>query len=432
MNIVHLNTSDISGGAARAAYRLHQGLRGIGVDSSMYVRNKTSKDEYVQSYDATAESPLQRIRDKLFRRWLNYRYGKYQQSIPNKVDLFSQDRTVNGRRVVEKCPNADIYNLHWINKFVDPLHFFKVTNAPVVWTLHDMNPLTGGCHVNAGCHKFEHKCGACPQLGSDKEYDLSRKVWERKWSAYHRAVEKDKRLHIVAISKYMAKKVEASSLLAKAPLYTIPHGLNHNVFRPTPTEGLKNALGIPKQHQTILFVADYGTRVKGFDLLSKALSNLETKRVTLLSIGSGNAEENLHLSHKHIGRISNDNLLAVMYSFADVFVIPSRQESFGQTALESMACGTPVVGFDIGGIPDIVRPGKTGWLAEPESVRSLSNAIETALSNEEARARMGKECRNVVEREYTLDVQANAYRDLYRKLIESQKDTRTMLSHSVQ
>lgn len=139
--------------------------------------------------------------------------------------------------------------------------------------------------------------------------------------------------------------------------------------------------------------------------------------MTLLSIGSRAPTLETARPHHHLGSISSNTLLSVFYSLADVFVIPSRQDNLPNTVLESMACGTPVVGFDVGGIPDMVRPGETGWLAEPESVHSLQEAIEAALSDNERRNQMGQTCRAVVEAEYTLTVQAEAYRALYEQLL---------------
>jgi glycosyltransferase involved in cell wall biosynthesis len=156
--------------------------------------------------------------------------------------------------------------------------------------------------------------------------------------------------------------------------------------------------------------------------LADALSSLRSESVTLLSIGGTAPDLNTKLSHRHLGTIESNLLLSIFYSLANLFVIPSRQEAFGQTALESMACGTPVVGFDTGGIPDMVRPGETGWLAEVGDVRALCGAIEQALSDDARRERIGQRCREVVEEGYTLKVQARRYRDLYAELVQKSAD----------
>lgn len=415
--VTHLNTNDISGGAARAAYRLHQGLRGIGLESSMYVRHKSSQDVDAASYDAPPASIIQRLKDRFLRRWLRRRIDQYQETRPHNLEIFSQARTLDGNRVVDALPESDIYNLHWVNGFIDPRPFFQQTHQPVVWTLHDMNPFTGGCHYNVGCRRYRESCGMCPQLGSMEERDLSREIWDYKQDAYQEAIASG-RLQIVAPSEWLAREAKSSTLFGSAPVHVIPYGLDHKAFRPRDTEGLRNALSIPTNHRILLFVAD-STRNhrKGFDCLQGALSGFDQDNVTLISIGGHEPELKASTPHIHLGRVQSDILLSVFYSLADLFVIPSRQDNLPNTVLESMACGTPVVGFDTGGISDMVRPGETGWLAEVGNTRALRAAITEGLSNDTERHRMSTRCREIVETEYPLKIQAQRYRALYNQMI---------------
>jgi glycosyltransferase involved in cell wall biosynthesis len=382
----------------------------------MFVKNKGSEDETVDEWKPNG-SILDGLKDRAKRRWLNHRFRKYQETRPDGLEIFSQARTIHGHRVVDSIPDADVYNLHWINGFIDPLPFFRATDQPIVWTLHDMNPFTGGCHYNGGCRRFEDCCGKCPQLGSNREKDLSRSVWTRKREAYRHALDTG-RLHIIAPSEWLAQEAKRSALLADAPMHVIPNGLNSHTFHPRETQGARRALEIPREHRIVLFVAQSAqNHRKGFDLLSDALALLDADDVTLLSIGGNEPDLGTALPHTHLGTIESDLLLSVFYSLADLFVIPSRQDNLPNTVLESMACGTPVVGFDTGGIPDMVRPGETGWLAETGNVRELRQSIEQALRDDDARRRMGRRCREIVETEYTLDTQARRYRTLYRKLV---------------
>lgn len=416
MTITHLNTSDIKGGAARAAYRLHQGLREIGVKSSMFVRGKSSSDETVRSVHLD-QSLIARVRRR-WRRWYIQRsFTEYKEDRPDGLELFSDDRTAIASEVVDQCPDADIFNLHWIANFIDLSTFFEWINAPVVWTLHDMNAFTGGCHYNVGCDRYKSTCGACPQLGSDDDRDLSRAIWQRKSDAYQSAIDAGQ-LHIVAPSRWLAEEVRRSSLLGEAPVHTIPNGLDAKTFHPRETTGVRQAIEIPDHHRVLLFVAQSTkNHRKGFDLLQEALQELSADAVTLVSIGSHEPDLEPDFHHVHLGSIKSDLLLSVFYSLADVFVIPSRQDNLPNTVLESMACGTPVVGFYVGGIPDMVRPGETGWLAEPEDASALRQAIAGALSDETERNRMADRCRQIVQEEYTLDVQARAYKSLYESLL---------------
>jgi glycosyltransferase involved in cell wall biosynthesis len=207
-------------------------------------------------------------------------------------------------------------------------------------------------------------------------------------------------------------------LFSDVPVTVIPNGLDTDSFFPRDTQGVGTALGVPPDHRIVLFLASDTRARKGFDLLDDALISLDAERTTLLSVGGEKPQVSSPLPHVHAGYVESDLLLSVLYSVADVFVIPSRQDNLPNTVLESMACGTPVVGFEIGGIPDMVRPGQTGWLTEAENIRALRQSIEQALADDENRERMGARCRDVVEAEYTLEVQARAYRRLYRDLLQ--------------
>jgi glycosyltransferase involved in cell wall biosynthesis len=206
-------------------------------------------------------------------------------------------------------------------------------------------------------------------------------------------------------------------LFRDVPIRCIPHGLDQGVFSPKQTDEERKKMEIGKDKKVILFIADSVSNVlKGFSLLYEALGETNLTDTTLLSVGGGTPRVPEDVSHRHLGRVDDDHRLALLYSLADLFVIPSLQEAFGQTALEAMACGTPVVGFDTGGIPDMVRPGETGWLAEPGDVSSLRRKIDVALAGDKERERRARRCREVVEREYTLERQAKRYECLYSSI----------------
>jgi len=211
--------------------------------------------------------------------------------------------------------------------------------------------------------------------------------------------------------------------MGSAPVHCVPHGIDHEVFQSRKADQEHRELGIPGTQTILLFVAQSSENpLKGFGHLSEALRKIDVENVTLVSVGRDKPEMPSDSPHIHVGYIDDDRRLSTIYSMADVFVIPSLQEAFGQTALESMACGTPVVGFNVGGIPDMVRPNRTGWLAEAGNVRSLREAIERALTQEKKRHRMAKRCREVVEEEYTLEKQAHQYRSLYRSILDQDTD----------
>jgi len=330
--------------------------------------------------------------------------------------MFTDDRSEFGPDVALQLPACDLVNLHWIGEFLDYPSFFPAVDKPMVWTLHDMNPFTGGCHYDSGCQRFRDACGACPQLGSSRPHDLSFDIHRRKAEAY--ASVPSGRMHVVAPSRWLQKQAQASALFADVPVSVIPNGLDTHVFEPRDAEGLRAALGIPGSASVLLFVSDrVGNTRKGFVLLQEAIRGIDPARsVYLVSIGRGQSDDGLD-NHIHLGDVSNDRLMSLVYSMADLFVIPSLEDNLPNTVLESLACGTPVVGFDIGGIPDMVRPGETGQLVKARDVAGMREAILQLLQDRPALASMGKQCRAVALAEYDLLLQAERYAKLYASMI---------------
>jgi len=421
LKIVHINTYDIIGGAARAAYRLHIGLDRLGQDSTMFVANRKSEDPKVVTFRPPMKA-FNRLHRFFRRKKIEGDFQRYAASCPSGYDPFTDDRSEHGNDVLGQLPSCDIINLHWVAGFVDYRAFFSgiLKNIPIVWTLHDMNAFTGGCHYDYSCGKFIRSCGGCPQLGSDIEDDLSRKVWKRKKVAFDQLGAE--RLHIIAPSRWLAKEAKQSSLLGRFPVSVIPYGLDQEVFAPRDAKGFREALGIPADAQVVLFVADWvQNKRKGFSILTEAFSGLnDVDNLLLFSVGSGQIELGTNKSYVHLEYIDVDRILSIAYSAADVFVIPSLQDNLPNTVLEAIACGTPVVGFDVSGIPDLVRPGITGYLAPVQDVSALRNAIVDLLGDPDTLAEMSANCRRVAKKEYDLNLQAKRYAELYEKILTGQ------------
>lgn len=421
MRISHLSTSDSSGGAARAAYRLHSGLRRLGLQSKMLVQEKKTFDPDVQriAWPMDVRSRISRT----VRRKMIAGDAKRYPNRPRGLEMFSDDRTEHGKQVARQLPPCDVATLHWVAGFVDYRGFFaSVPPAlPLVWRLADMNALTGGCHYDNHCGKYVARCGACPQLNSADPRDLSHQIWQRKHESL--TINRPGGMHLVATSRWIAAEAQRSSLLGKFPVTIIPNALDTNDFAPRNKQFCREMLGLPPDAQVVLFVADDTNNIrKGFGMLAEALRQMDADpRLTLLSLGVGRPEVGGALRHVHLGKVSNDRFLSAIYSAADVYVIASLQESFGQTVIESMACGTPVVGFASGGIPDMVRPGVSGELAPTGDVLSLRMAVQRVLSDEGMRLTMSENCRRIALEEYTLDVQARAYASLYASLLHDRE-----------
>lgn len=418
MRVVHLSTSDSSGGAARAAYRLHTGLRALGVQSMMLVEERKTSDPDVRAFRPPSDLPT-RLRRKLRRAAIARDAARYPNR-PASLDWFSDDRTPYAGQIVAQVPPCDLINLHWVAGFVDYEGFFPDAvrlGVPLVWRLADMNAFTGGCHYDDGSGKFTEWCGACHQLGSTDENDLSRQIWLRKQRGLSHVP--PGRLHLVATSRWIAAEAKRSGLLGDRPVTIIPNGLDVNEFRPREQKFARDFFDLPPGAKIVLFAADSADTVrKGFVYLAEAMQSMRgVDDLLLLSVGGGKPTLDASVRHIHLGRIQDDRVLSLAYSAADVYVIASLQESFGQTVIESMACGTPVVGFASGGIPDMVRPGVTGLLAPTKDVAALRQAVTQVLADPAKQREMGAHCRRVAVEEYSLEVQARAYASLYQSLI---------------
>lgn len=417
MRIVHVSTEDITGGAARAAYRLHIGLQRLGHESSMYVINRRSKDQYVTAFDASMDW-TSRIRRRFRREQIARDFARYSASRPPGFEIFSDDRSEYGADLVKHLPPCDVINLHWVARYVDYESFFSVVpnRTPIVWRIADMNPITGGCHVDEGCGRFSSGCGSCPQLGSSQSDDLSSQVWKRKQKAFQ--VVDPRRLHFVALNRWMASNLTQHPFLNRFPVTIIPNGIDTEVFAPRDRRFAREVLGLPQDAVILLFVADViQVRYKGFALLTEALSGLaDQHNLLLLSVGS-KPVLNVQIPHKHLGYITDDRVMLLAYNAADLFVVPALYDNSPNTILEAMACGIPVVAFKTGGIPDMVRQDVTGLLAPRYDVMALKASIKDLIQHHDKRHDMGTKGREIALQEYALPLQTRRYAELYKSLL---------------
>lgn len=418
MKIVHVTTEDISGGAARAAHRLHTGLRKMGHDSSMFVANRRSKDPHVTAFDASMDW-VSRIRRRIRREQVKRDFARYAASRPAGFEIFSDDRSEFGSDVVKHLPPCDVLNLHWIARYVDYEAFFSAApkRTPVVWRIADMNPITGGCHVDEGCGRFLTGCGACPQLGSNQSDDLSSQVWRRKQRTFD-GVEA-RRLHLVALNRWMKGNLANHPFLRKFPVTIIPNGVDTEMFAPRDRRFAREILGLPQDATILLFIAVMAEMpYKGFSMLAQALAGLsDVKNLCVVSVGIGKPELGIPIPHVHLGYVTDDRVLVLAYNAADVFVVPSLYDNSPNTVLEAMACGVPVVAFETGGVPDMVQHGVTGLLAPRHDVTTLRASIKELLQETTKREVMGRKSREVALQEYTVPLQTSRYAALYRSML---------------
>ncbi|MFM6242856.1 MAG: glycosyltransferase family 4 protein [Dolichospermum sp.] len=408
-----ISASDINGGAARAAYRLHQGLQNIAVDSQMLVQNKQSDDYTVIAPERKVSKGIGKLKPTL-------------DSLP--LQLYPQrDRSTYS---VQWLPdnlaaqvaqlNPDIINLHWINAGYMQIETLAKFKKPIIWTLHDMWAFTGGCHYNKDCTNYTESCGACPQLYSNKEKDLSNWVWRRKAKAW-----KDLNLTIVTPSHWLADYARKSSLFQNLRIEVIANGLDAQVYKPIDQKIARNLLNLPLDRKLVLFGAIKSTsdRRKGFHLLEPALRKLSEDKnhkndVELVIFGASPPSEvpNLGLPIHYLGRLNDDIALALLYSAVDVFIAPSVQDNLPNTVMESLACGTPCIAFDIGGMSDMIEHQQNGYLAKHFDIDDLVRGITWVLEDEERLRWLGGNGRKKVEQKFTLEIQAHNYLYIYENL----------------
>ncbi len=430
IRVTQVSHDDITGGAARAAKRLHDGLRRIGHESTMYVARKRGVDPSVLSFQPGSE-PMARVARKLRRRRIERDYRPYRATRVVGSGKFTDDRTPYGAEPATQLPASDVVNLHWTADFIDVCEFLSALpgSLPVFWTLHDMNLFTGGCHYDRECGRHRSGCGRCPNLGSAKEKDLSREIWERKERVFSRLAQD--RLHVVTPSRWLATEAEESAVFrGRFPVTVIPYGLDTDLFRPRDYRAAREMLGLPADARVVLFVAhSVGWERKGFPLLLESLELLgDLQGLHLMALGTGGASHEASVPVLSLGFVENERLVSMIYSAADVFVIPSLQDNLPNTVQEAMACGTPVVGFDAGGVPDMVREGVTGRLARVGDPRDLARALQAVLEDREAARRMGVEARRVAVEEYAMEVQARTYATLYAETLERRRSAATLVS----
>ena len=411
MRVVQISTFS-EFGAGKAALRLHRALPALGWDSVFYTSAASVPD-------ATAIPPAPgiaaRARRRIRRAWLAGRLARARRRGPAFTNFFTNDRTPFGRDALRHLPPADLFNLHWVASFFDPA-FLAGLPGPAVWTLHDMNPFTGGCHYDSGCGRFTRGCGRCPALGGLADGDLSARIWRRKRRALARV--SPRRLHLVTPSRWLAELAGRSPILAAFPVAVIPNGLDLRVFAPRDRGFARQVFDLPPDARVALFVADrVGEERKGFSLLLGTAEQVPRHLgVHVVTVGRVEARDGTRPGVRHLGFVADERLLALAYRAADVTVVPSLSDNLPGAAVESLACGTPVLGFSAGGIGEIVRDGETGLLVPPADVGALGRALAAVLSDGDRRAAMGARGRAIAEAEYSADVQAARYVEVYRRL----------------
>jgi glycosyltransferase involved in cell wall biosynthesis len=412
MKVLIINISDTHGGAARAAYNLHSSLLAEKVDSQMLVRDKHSGDYRVHGFNYGFNKFFNMIRSTLDSLPLKFYKNKSRTMFSSAwLPLSGVARRINAL-------DADIVHLHWICGAMMSIEELASIKAPIVWSLHDMWPFTGGCHYDEYCYGFKKNCGNCKVLQSDVEIDLSRKTFKRKQKTYSRL----HNITVVGLSTWMASEARASTLFKAKNVVNLPNPINTNTFAPFDQVKARELLNLPIGKKLILFGAVGATSDprKGFKELSAALAHKDLHDKELVIFGSSEPREKNGFVQKthYLGSLHDKASLRALYCAADVTVVPSLQENLSNVIMESLACGTPVVGFKIGGNADMVVHRENGYLAKPFSSEDLATGIDWTIKNNKT-GRLGKNAREKVLNCFNSKVVAKQYIELYKEILHS-------------
>jgi len=405
---------DIGGGAATACLRLLSTMQQQGHNCSYLVAEKILKKKFV--FSAYNNPSVYKLKIALERYFLKFKESsikhRFQFSIPKWGANLSQHKAIQ---------QADIIHIHWPHRsFINLKELEKIgaLGKPIVWTLHDMWAMTGGCHYTADCLNYLKQCGHCYMLKKPGKSDLSNQWWNKKKATFNKVD-----IQFVTCSQWLCNEALQSGLLANQKVKAIPNPINVDLFKPIEKQEALNTFSLKHDKKYLLFLAaSADDNRKGFKYLKKALIDIETKNylknLELLIVGNASTSlfDDISTPIHYLGHISDWQKIIKAYNAADVFIIPSLQDNLPNSIMEALACGTPVVGFNTGGIPEMVEHKKTGYIAEYKNTTDLAKGINWVLQNPEYDV-LCKNARQKVLNHYSMPVIAQKFEALYQALL---------------
>ena len=437
MKVTHFNASDIDGGAARAAYRIHRCLvdhgPAAGLESRMRVIGKLTDDDTVTGGQPFTEGRLSRkLWRRLHPRLTAWTHRGFRTSNPT-LHSVAWPKSGMGAELARRKQQGelDLVHLHWLGDGTLSIEEIGQLPMPVVWTFHDQWAFCGAEHYTSlpiagagetGEERFVRGYDASSRPRDETGPDLNRRTWERKKRHWRQP------FHLICPSNWMADCVRRSALMRDWPISVIPNPIDLRVWSPL-DKGLARALlQLPTDRPLVLFGALRGTADprKGAALLLEALQVLRAQvrgsrleQLELVVFGQSRPSETPRLGFPiHFsGRLNDDVSLRLLYAAADLFVIPSLQDNLPNTGLEAHACGTPVVAFRTGGLVDIVEDGVTGALAEPFAPASLAAAMRRVLEEPQRCREMGAAARRRAEKLWNPERISMLHAEVYRQAL---------------
>lgn len=402
LRVAMFSTSTIQG-AGYAAYRVHQGLQTReGMASKLFttVRNHENKPGVVVLRHPSGD---------------NAQWGALQLPPKEGKTIFTVNQPhLSSRDLLEMAAPADVISLHWTARFLSAENIATLTwsDIPVVMTIRDMMPLTGGCHYFHGCENWKSDCAHCPQINS-RVTDFPAKVLAAK-----RAHWNFNNLTLVALSQHTRQILAQTPVFQDCRIEVIPNSIETDVFRPFDKLARRLDLGLPLDRLIIGYLPSFSSEVKGYRELLSAFDIIAQRDPGLdpfvMLVGNPTpATDAIRFDKKYLNYISDNNRLAQAYSAADVIIVPSLEETFSNTTAEAIACGVPVVGFRTGAIPDLVLDGQTGYTAEVGDVDGLADAVIRVLRG----PAMRDDCRQHAEAVLPLHLQAQRYQALFQDIV---------------
>lgn len=399
MKVVHLSTHDVRGGAAAAAWRLHGAMVEQGIDSRMVVRTRHREDARVSATDDGTQAIWH---EGIITPWLR-RNG------PSGLPWFTVGATELPLKTHPWIQEADILHLHWVCEWlgVDSIRRLASLGKPVVWTFHDLWPVTGGAHY-AGHNAPQ---GDAWQRGSalpEPPRSISQREFERKLTAWSSLP-----LQVISPSRWLAQIAQTSLIGAGWRFTTIANGIDTTVFTPGDRKAARARWNIPDDVTVLLFgCASLSDPRKGFAQLQSALQTLPRDHVSLVLFGHDSVT--LDYPHQRVGAVNDPADMASLYRAADAFLAPALEDNLPTTMIESLACGTPVIGFATGGVPDLVKDGVNGLLAPCGDTQALAAQLQRFLSDPPLRAQLSQTAGAADKACFGLAAQVGATMELYR------------------
>lgn len=377
----------------------------------MYVKDKYSQDPHVIKVSRQSENRFTRFARRTF---------FPRPTSPSYTFNLHQNDGINPTKLIPSEKQNAVAVIHWIDGFLSIesiQHLAEEFNGAVVWVVHDLEPLTGGCHYSFNCNRYQSVCGRCPQLFSDCERDHTYRVWIKK----KRLLSKHP-IHFLATTGWGERKVRESSLFTHNPLSKIPLPIDTTIYRPDPAGNARQALQLPPQSKILLCGASYLDDIrKGFSLLAQAIHHLDKAlldNLVLLTVGlnEDGRFQQLPMKVRHLGEIGSQYLMSLIYQAADLFLNSSIEDSGPMMIPEAMLCGTPVVAFDTGGAPDWIEHQVNGYLAKHADVSDFAAGIVKMLSMD--KSAVSKAARSKVENLHNPSSVAIQHVQLYQSLIQ--------------